>query len=242
MKSLRKCLLGLSMAGSLVGAATADHSTALRAVRHVPLSFEESAVKTGEWIALGPRYSATVEGSRARVRLASRRGAATLNLSFLGSNLNPVSAPQEPLAGKVNYFIGSDPSRWIHDVPTYGRIQYQNVYDRTDVVWYGNGEHLEFDFVLRPGADPNRIGIRFDGAQRVALDPQGDVRIDVKGGSLALRTPKIYQEIDGSRKQICGRYVLRNSNELAFQLAGYDKSRALVIDPAWFTLAITAAT
>ncbi len=220
------------MAGFLIGANPADHATALQALRHVPLSFQQSAVKSGEWVAVGPRYSATLDGSQVTVRLASRRGASTLRMSFLGSNLNPVSAPREPLPGKVNYFIGSDPSRWVRDVPTYGRIQYQNVYDRTDVVWYGNGEQLEFDFVLHAGADPNRLSVRFDGALKLALEPQGDVRIDLKGGSLALRAPKVYQEIDGSRKQISGRYVLRDSNELAFQLAGYDKSRALVIDPS----------
>jgi len=45
-------------------------------------------------------------------------------------NANP--APQEfgdqPLPGTVNYFVGSDPTRWHTGIPTYARAQFKSVY------------------------------------------------------------------------------------------------------------------
>ncbi|TMG74464.1 MAG: hypothetical protein E6H75_11965, partial [Betaproteobacteria bacterium] len=44
--------------------------------------------------------------------------------------------------------------------------------------------------------------------------------------------PIIYQEIDGIRREIEGRYVRKGANRVGFKLAAYDTSRPLMIDPA----------
>ncbi len=66
----------------------------------------------------------------------------------------------EPLTGISNYFIGSDPSKWHSQVHHFARVTYRNVYPGIDLTYYENGNHLEYDFVVHPGADPGRI--RFD--------------------------------------------------------------------------------
>ncbi len=43
--------------------------------------------------------------------------------------------------------------------------------------------------------------------------------------------PRIYQEMEGSERTIAGRYVARGSNQVGFEVAEYDRTRPLIIDP-----------
>jgi Beta-propeller repeat len=45
------------------------------------------------------------------------------------------------------------------------------------------------------------------------------------------RKPVVYQEVDGHRQEVAGRYVLTSERDVRFELAAYDRTRALVIDP-----------
>ena len=41
------------------------------------------------------------------------------------------------LPGKSNYLTGNDPKKWRTNVPTYGRVRYENIYPGVDLVYYG---------------------------------------------------------------------------------------------------------
>ena len=133
-----------------------------------------------------------------------------------------------PLPGKVNYISGKDPSKWQIGLPTYGRATYPDIYPGIDVVYYGNQEQLEFDLVVKPGADPNAIRMKIKGAEKLSLDRDGALRI---ADGLRIELPKIYQEINGARKTVSGHYALASRGEIAFRVDAYDKTRPLVVDP-----------
>jgi len=84
----------------------------------------------------------------------SAKGIATspVQMSFAGARARKIESQHE-LPGKVNYLIGNDRAKWQTDVPTYGRVQYKNVYRGVDLAYYGNQRQLEYDFVVAPGAD-----------------------------------------------------------------------------------------
>ena len=134
------------------------------------------------------------------------------------------------MPGKTNYFIGSDPSTWRTDVPTYARVRYDDVYDGIDLVYYGNQEQLEYDFVVAPGADPKQIALGFANAQHVRVDEAGDLVLSDNRDGLRLRKPVIYQEGVGGRVPVEGRYAMRREG-IGFEVGAYDRSRPLVIDP-----------
>lgn len=47
-----------------------------------------------------------------------------------------------------------------------------------------------------------------------------------------MKKPIIYQEIEGVRHEISGDYVIKEENQqVSFQVAAYDATRPLVIDP-----------
>ena len=161
-----------------------------------------------EWIAHGAHVSLAFE--------AVRHGA-----RGQGEELQP---------GVVNYLIGNQPSGWFRNIPTYSRVRYRELYPGVDVVYYVNDGRLEYDLELARGADPGRIRMRVDGAQGLRVDDAGDLVIATGGGELRQHRPVVYQQRNGERCPIEGRYQLRG-REVRFSLASYDRSRPLVIDP-----------
>lgn len=131
-----------------------------------------------------------------------------LRLKLLGSNPNPEATGLDELPGKSNYFIGNDPSRWRTGVPSYRKVGFAQVYPGIDLVYYGNQRQLEYDFVVAPGADPGQIRLAVEGADRVAIDAAGDLVLGTPDGVMRQHKPVVYQEIDGERRPLDGRYVL----------------------------------
>src|SRR5207249_3382021 len=121
----------------------------------------------------------------------------------------------------------NDPKKWHTNVPTYAKVRYKDVYPGIDLVYYGNQGQLEYDFVVEPGADPRTIRLTLQGGGRLKLDAQGDLVL----GEVRFRKPRLYQETAGDRQDVSGRYVLKGARQVAFQVASYDASRPLMIDP-----------
>lgn len=62
--------------------------------------------------------------------------------------------------------------------------------------------------MVAPGADPNVIRLGFEGADKLEVDAQGGLILHIPGGELRLHKPHIYQEVDGVRRELTGRYVV----------------------------------
>src|SRR5207237_6495811 len=120
--------------------------------------------------------------------------------------------------------------RWVTTVPTYGRVEYEAVYPGVDVVFYGNPRQLEYDVVVAPGSDPAAVRFGLKGAETVVVDGAGDVIVGTASGDVRLRKPRAYQDRNGRREAMDARYVVRGTR-IAFQVADYDRTRPLIIDP-----------
>jgi hypothetical protein len=117
-------------------------------------------------------------------------------------------------------------------VPHYARVTYRGLYDGVDLDWYTNraGE-LEFDLTLAPGVDPTGIRLRYTGAGRLAVDGAGALVLDAGGHRLRQAPPVVHQQVDGTTRELRGRYVLHGDQRVGFAVAGYDPTLPLVIDP-----------
>src|SRR5438093_3134001 len=164
--------------------------------------------------------------------VAARAGTQTvLRMTFAGASSQPHIAGEKELAGKVNYFLGNDPAKWRTNVPTYAAVRYEGLYPGVDLVYYGNNHQLEYDLVVAPGADPSQIALSFEGADRLELDANGDLVLHTATGAIRQHKPVIYQDVGGHQVAIPGGYVLQGAHRVGFQVAAYDESRSLVIDP-----------
>jgi Beta-propeller repeat len=158
-------------------------------------------------------------------------------MRLVGANPSPKVRGEQELAGKSHYFTGNDPTTWRVNIPHYSKVHYQGVYPGIDLVYYGNQQRLEYDFVVAPGGDPRAILLRFAGtaAERgrdpLKIDGNGDLVMQTDGGEIRQRKAAVFQEINGISRPVFSRYVLRGKYEVGFDLGPYDASRPLVIDP-----------
>lgn len=158
------------------------------------------------------------------------RGADVVRMRLVGAERTSVEAEEE-LPGKVNHLIGNDRSNWHTNLRTFAKIRRPDAYAGIDVLYYGTGERLEYDFVVGPGRDPNAIRIAVDGAQLLEVTDDGDLRMTTAHGELRHHAPVVYQDVDGRRVSIAGRYVEAPGATIGFAVGPYDRSRPLVIDP-----------
>ena len=156
---------------------------------------------------------------------------AVLRMKLVGAKRTPRVEGLDEFPGKANYFVGNDPKKWRTNVPMYAKVRAHAVYPGVDLVYYGNQRQLEHDFIVAPGADPGAITMVVEGAERLSLDAQGDLVLAMKDGEVRLQKPVVYQEVDGVRQEIPSRYTLKNAHRVGFQIAAYDASRPLTIDP-----------
>jgi len=156
---------------------------------------------------------------------------AVVRIKLVGAKLTPQVEGLEEFPGKANYFIGNDPKKWRTNVPMYAKVRAHAVYPGVDLVYYGNQRQLEHDFIVAPGADPGAITMAVEGAERLSLGAQGDLVLQMKNEQVRFQKPVAYQEVEGVRREIPSSYRLKNAHRVGFQVAAYDGSRPLIIDP-----------
>ena len=218
--------------------ATASNEAHRAAYSRRTLAFEVNEGQTDDrvsFLARASRHVVLLTDDEAVVSLASpsRRPATAeaVRMRFVGARAGAETVGVDALPGKVNYIIGNDPARWRTDVPTFARVQRKDIYPGIDVVYYGTQEQLEYDFVVSPSGKVDDIRLQFDGIEHSELNAAGDLVLRTRSGELRHRRPIVYQEVGGARTPIDGRYLLRESGEVGFEVGSYDSSKPLVIDP-----------
>lgn len=157
---------------------------------------------------------------------------ATLHMRIVGGNPRPCIEGLDALPGKTHYFLGKTPTLWRTNIPTYAKVKYAQVYPGIDLVYYGiQAGQLEYDFIIHPGAHPETVALRFEGDETIDIDPQGSLVLSTAIGQLRQPKPFVYQEVDGIKQPLSGHYVRKGATEVGFQVARYDRSKPLVIDP-----------
>ena len=218
-----------------IHAAAPARTNLARKYPNLPLAFESQGEGPGaRYVSRGPGYMVALENGKATLAIQSAppRRASRISIEFAGgASRRPIAGT--PLPGKVNHIQGRDPRRWQLGLPTYGRITYPDLYPGIDVAWYGNQQRLEFDLILRPGADPSQIRMRFRGANQVTLGPDGALSVAGGAGAFRLPVPSIYQATGRETIAIQGHYALLSVQQVAFQLGPYDRTKPLVIDPTF---------
>jgi uncharacterized protein (TIGR03437 family) len=193
-----------------------------------PLAFEPNRGQAGatvRFVARGNSHDYLLSGSGVTVSGASVR--------FSGANAEPHTVPLDPLTERHNYFHGAISQT---NIPTYRRVRYSSLYPGIDCVFYGDQKGLEFDFEVAPGADPDKIRLRWSDAKQVRLDANGELAIETVSGELRQRKPTVYQERNGRRILIDGEYRLAANGEIRFSLGRYDRTLPVIIDPVLFAL------
>jgi hypothetical protein len=169
---------------------------------------------------------------RGSQRYRRSRKTETIRVAMVGVNPAATVSALDELPGKSNYFVGNDPKNWRTGISTFEKVKYSEIYPGIDLVYYGKQRQLEFDFVVAPGADPEKIALKIQTDGQLAISKNGSLRIESKDSSFELRRPDVYQLENGKRRLVAGRFVLRGDDSVGFELGKYDHRERLIIDPA----------
>jgi hypothetical protein len=206
-----------------------------RAMTNGPMRFEQNrgqADSRVRFLARGRGYQLFLSEADATFQFTDRLApgdAALFRMQLVGAKTARRISGEERLAGVTNYLKGPA-GGWKTGIPNFARVRYEQVYAGVDLVYYGNGPHLEYDFIIAPGANPSSIRLRFAGALGLRVAGNGDLLFRV--GTRELRQPKpvAFQTIDGKRFEVTARYRLTRDG-LEFDLGAYDRARTVTIDP-----------
>ena len=118
-----------------------------------------------------------------------------------------------------------------YGIRKYASVTYHDIYPGIDLEFVarkGTDKPVEYNFIVRPGADASKINLKYRGANQTALQ-NGRIVMGLNHGNLAENIPASW--ISQTGKKLDVRYKALNGDVYAFNVPAYDKSRTLIIDP-----------
>ncbi len=143
---------------------------------------------------------------------------------------------KEKQQASFNYFMGDNPARWVSGVALYKSVTITEVYPGIDMELYIDRGCLRYDFVLKPGADP----------QQIKLEVSGSDGVDVQNGNLIIKTTlgdRLQGDIHAfqDNKTVACRLEV-TENVVTFNIGEYDKNKPLRIDPLVYSTYLGGAS
>jgi len=201
----------------------------------LPLSFEPNRGQTDsqvQFLSRGPGYAVFFTKDETVISLKDTKTSnAVVRMRFIGGTNSASVHPSDALPNTTNYLIGNDSSKWLTGLAQYAKLRYENVYPGIDVLYQGNQKQLRYDFIVKPGASAGAIQMAFEGADNVSLNQDGDLVLTIAGKHIVTTKPYTYQEDAGARKEVASHFVVKDGR-VTFELAKYDATKDLVIDPS----------
>lgn len=145
-----------------------------------------------------------------------------LDVVLVGSNRNAELTLEDAQAYHENYQL----DYFTGTVQSYKKATYKNVYPNIDWVLYINNGQLKYDFIVHAGGDPDKIKLRYDGANALKMK-EGSVAVITPFGSITEQAPYTY---DAVTKQMLKSSFFLKGNVLSFKVAN-ENSQDIVIDP-----------
>ncbi len=174
-------------------------------------------------------------------------------LMFAGANKNAEIVALDPAKLRVNYFKGNDRSKWQTNIPTSLAVLYKSLYKNIDLKVYGIERQIEYDWIVKPGANPADIKVEYKNVKSTRIDKDGNVVIETKFGELIHQKPVAFQKrkaqstlfhpapsgrpsaatqnLPSQYDHVDVAFKKTGKNTYGFTVGNYDKSRELIIDP-----------
>lgn len=160
------------------------------------------------------------------------------DIVFVGANPMARVDYASPHPHSIRFMKGSvDPV--AQTTQSYSTMTYRDVWPGIDVRMYVTAMGMKYDFIVHPGADPNRIVMRYDGVDMLKVTSTGRLEASTGLGMLSEDAPVCYTTTSMTsdmRASVQARYDVDGA-AIRFDLGDYDPNDILVIDPqrVWAT-------
>lgn len=162
----------------------------------------------------------------------SKRKGQVVRLAFENSQPG-TTVGSEPTGQKVNY-LGRSASAATARVFDEARLM--GLYPGVDMRLYVDGSKSRYDLIVHPGANPNQIQMKFEGADRVVSRASTELELRTSVGNVNMGGLYAYQEINGQQRQVQAAFVVDPvTGKVRFNVGSYDTSKPLVLDPVVYS-------
>ena len=172
---------------------------------------------------------ALLENDRKAMEEALKTQKATyyrMDMVFQNSKSNATILPGEKGQGVTHFYLNK--RNGIRDVHSYKTIQYQNIYNQIDAVFYQSQNGLKYDLILKEGAKIEDIQLKFEGAVIKKVGEQ--LVISTAHSDITEEIPLSF--INGDKNNVVEvNYVLENDGTVRFKLKKNIHFNSLTIDP-----------
>ncbi len=157
----------------------------------------------------------------------------SFSIQFKGSKGFTEIEKVQPYVTKRNFVNTQSGNNNSITAVSYAEITLKNIYAGIDLRLYSqeNG-HLEFDWIVWPGADAGKIKMEFAGQKTLNISSEGNLLVGLGMGTFNMRLPESYYVTPTGKQQVNAKFLLTGKNQIHFK--GFDKQfkkYPLVIDP-----------
>ncbi len=227
------------------GNKSSSHKRVLSRIDRAPIYFEQNIGQEPEHVVFTsktPGYKLSLTQSDAILtfrpqnsNIFNKDNYPQLHLKFNDSNPTAKILGLSKLKSTSSYFHSNNRSDWYQGAPHFLGVKYKDIYPGIDLEYYGNKHNLEYDFVVKPGHDPDVIQMSYNGIDSISLDTSGNAVLHFGEDELIQKKPFVYQLINGQQQVVNAEYVLQNYGKnktgVGFKIASWNPEYDLVIDP-----------
>jgi len=176
-------------------------------------------------------------------RLKGKDRAWVVKLEFVGANPDAKPRGEDQQQAVFSYFKGPEKD-WKTGLETYAKVVYEELWPGIDLVYHGTVNRLKYEFVVKPGADPGQIRLRYRGVESLERTASGALSVKTPAGGFEDAAPESWQEVEGTRVAVAMEYRLNvgeacdppsardeNGHSFSFRVGDYDHTKPLVLDP-----------
>ncbi len=162
-----------------------------------------------------------------------------IHMEWLGANADVEIVAAETTGEYYTYPNHKDlTAKSSFKAAAYKKLTYKNLYPNIDVEYIipQDKSGIKYSFILHPGADASVIKMKYAKTEGMLLNGSGDLQIKTSFGNITDHAPFTFYK--GGQK-INSVFEL-NGNTVSFQMAAYDNSQTVVLDP-WTSVPVFSA-
>ena len=157
-----------------------------------------------------------------------------ISINWKNSNPDVVVSAEEPTADyhSYSYYSSNGEIKNINFIKSFRKLTYHNLYPNIDVEYvFHPVEGIKYSLIVRPGGDLAKVELVY--TENIKLNTDGSLSLNTKSAKITERPPVTFYKGDQERK--INSAFLKKGNTVSFQVAAYDKTQTIVIDP-WVQL------
>lgn len=157
----------------------------------------------------------------------------TFTLEMNGANPLPTLKLGDSFGTRYNFFQDLNPKNWVSGVHAAKDLTLEEIYPGIGLRLYSTKDGaLEFDWIMKPGADYEQIKLKFTGQDNLKVDKDGGLTVGLRFSDVKFNIPESYQVTEDGKVPVKMTFKEIEDNTITFHTKSkLDARYPLVIDP-----------